>query len=290
MADKEKKSDIPSAYPEMTYELKTGPITSDTIAAIMNQRFGYLKLARQNGKTTLIHNWIEQNLKENNDMFWNKKNPYLAALAEAKLGDQQVIVTPEFKPEPEEWIWVEGYKGTQADMTCNGYQYIMNQQHNMAEGAEIEECRSGFHLCKYLVHVFNYYKIGNGHRFFKVKALVRKEDYDAYGARTSLWGIGGKDKLVAKSIIFEREMTVDEIFDGFEGMEDWSQEDKLLALEQSITFVEHRNMTNELVKLGYSEVFAAYCASHNKYDKAYALGTQEGLSMDMKIFAIMVED
>lgn len=202
--------------------------------------------------------------------------------------------TNEGGKEPEEWIWVDGYKGTRKDMTCNGYQYIMNQQHNMEEGAEIKACRSGFHLCKALCDVYHYYEIGHGNRFFKVKALVRKTDYERCRAprSSSLWALGD-NKLAAKSIIFERELTVDEIFNVFSSdiSEDWSTDDKLMALEHDIDYVRKYKKNQELIILGYSELMAKYIAKDSdKHERAVALASQPGLSMDVKILAIFCGD
>lgn len=72
--------------------------------------------------------------------------------------------------EPEEWIWVDGYKATKADMTCYDYQYELGKQHDMPEDEDIIECRSGFHLCLRLEDVFSYYKIGKDNRFFQGKS------------------------------------------------------------------------------------------------------------------------
>lgn len=85
------------------------------------------------------------------------------------------------KTESEEWIWVDGYKGTKSDMTCNGYQYELGKRYVMPPDEDIVECASGFHLCLILNDVFDYYSIHNNNRFFKVKALVRKSDYEEYG-------------------------------------------------------------------------------------------------------------
>ena len=86
---------------------------------------------------------------------------------------------PTSEPE-EEWIWVEGYKGTDKDMKCRDFQYGLGVQYDMPEDQEIQECESGFHLCLYLSDVFHYYEVGCGNRFFKVKALVRKVDKESY--------------------------------------------------------------------------------------------------------------
>lgn len=117
----------------------------------------------------------------------------------------------------EEWIWVEGYKGTDKNMKCRDFQYELGKQFDMPEDEEIEACNSGFHLCRDLADVYSYYDIGNGNRFFKVKALVRKEDYDRMERESSIYMFSlysrHDSKLAAKSIEFISELTPDEIFE-----------------------------------------------------------------------------
>lgn len=197
----------------------------------------------------------------------------------------------------EEWIWVDGYKGTNSDMTATGnFQYTLNELYAMDEDAEIIECKSGFHFCKDLKDVFEYYEIGNGRRFFKVRALVRKKAYEKYGTKEDRWTFCGVplgnrvNKLVAKKIILERELTADEIF--FEDKyADWTEDEKKLALKEGCeTVIKNRNVV-KLVEVGYSEWFAKYVSESNSMTrKAFAVASQPGLSMDMKVFAIMYND
>lgn len=207
----------------------------------------------------------------------------------------------------EEWIWVEGYKGTDANMCCRGYQYELGKQFDMPEGDKVELCEGGFHLCPSLKDVFEYYRIGDGHRFFKVKALVRKEEFeDATGtpaARSSssdymTWlhaMMFRGNKLTSKSIEFVSECTMDEIFSAYKKgkFNSWSKKDKKLALEKGIRHVENMRIEKEnkkkvkaLVDLGYSEVFSGYVIKKGHFDVAYAVGSQQGLSMDMKVLMI----
>lgn len=203
------------------------------------------------------------------------------------------------KTENEEWIWVEGYKGTDKNMVCRDYQYELGKQFDMTEGADIKECSSGFHLCKDLKDVFNYVSIGDRNRFFKVHALVRKADYDRYGTvksprdtRAFYYGsIPTYDKLVAKSIVFISELTPDEVFAPMgDTCKDWSTEDKILAMKVGCAPVAGNIKTRKLIALGYSEPFARYIVNETLYDVAYAVGTQEDLSMDMKVAFIMRGD
>ena len=81
----------------------------------------------------------------------------------------------------EEWIWIDGFKGTDSEMKCRDYQFKIGETFTVSDEKEVKLCEYGFHLCAALNDVFKYYPIGNNNRFFKVKALVRKEDYDNLG-------------------------------------------------------------------------------------------------------------
>ena len=202
----------------------------------------------------------------------------------------------------EKWIWVDGYKGTNKDMTCNGYQYELGKRFDMPEDKEIVECSSGFHLCLNLSHVFGYYRIGNDNRFFKVRALVREDDVAKYIDRDAKPSFDGtfryipysrtrreKDKLVAKSIEFISECTVDEIFSAFDSEEikDWTDDDKTAALSLGVNTVAKLVEVRVLETLGYSKPFATLIVNENMYTLAYAAGSQTDLSMDMKVWLIM---
>lgn len=193
--------------------------------------------------------------------------------------------------EEEKWIWVEGYKGVYANLTArNNFQYEIGREYSMDEDAEIETCRSGFHLCLYLEDVFRHYRIGDGNRFFKVKALVREKDCVNYGRPAEPFYSSRNDKLAAKSIILERELTLDEIFYD-DKYADWTEDEKKLALAESPRAVRWNRNIAKLVGAGYSEKFAQYIAEDNeRLKRALLMESQPGLSMDMKVFAIMYEN
>lgn len=200
------------------------------------------------------------------------------------------------KHEEEEWVWVDGYKGTDSGMTAYAnFQYKLNEMYSMDEDVKIEACESGFHFCRDLKDVFEYYGIKKSNRFFKARALVRKKDYEKYG--TVVWTTGlfvthkeRINKLVAKKIILERELTLDEIF--FEDKyADWTEDEKKLAVAEGCRAVYCSRKARELVEVGYSEMFAKYVSeSDSMTKKALAVASQPGLSMDMKVFAIMYND
>lgn len=198
------------------------------------------------------------------------------------------------KPEPEEWVWVEGYKGTDKDMCCNRYQYHLGCTHSMDE-KEVRTCYSGFHLCPKLSDVFGYYKIENNNRFFKVTALVRKSEAIDAGLingeteRSRLNRYFSSNKLAAKVIIFTKEMTIDEIFEAA-GKEGYNDDEKKLIMEIGIREFENRKRVQTLIDLGYSELFSKYLVSEGKFYAAEAVGSQPGLSMEMKCLAIFTGD
>ena len=73
---------------------------------------------------------------------------------------------------------VKGYKGMRSDMTCRGMQYEIGKTYH-AEG-EAKLCRNGFHFCRELTDVFDFYGRENGNRFFEVEA----EEVDNDGAKS----------------------------------------------------------------------------------------------------------
>ena len=190
----------------------------------------------------------------------------------------------------EEWIWIDGFKGTDSDMKCRDYQFRIGETFTVSDEKDVKLCEHGFHLCATLKDVFDYYPIGDNNRFFKVKALVRKEDYDSLYCNYSLAMIVQhpvipKDKIAAKSIIFIEELSVDEILKN-RVPKDWTDEQKSLAIRIGIKGAKEIIYVEKLVSVGYSETFARYCFKNDFTDIALSVGSQEGLSMDMKVWAI----
>lgn len=201
---------------------------------------------------------------------------------------------PEDTLPEEEWIWVTGYKGTYQDMKCkNNYQFEVGKKFDMPEDAVISTCHSGFHFCPKLKDVFDYYAVGDGHRFFEVSALVRAKEYADHIVKHDIYTHYlipslRNNKLAAKSIIFTRELTIDEILTA-EGVDfsDWTEEEKTMAIENCVDAVKHTRQAKQLVELGYSEAFAKWIVNRGDFDDAYAVGQQKDLSMDMKVAAIL---
>lgn len=207
---------------------------------------------------------------------------------------KETEVEPQVEKE-EELVWVEGYKGMDKDMRCHGgFQYELGKRYDMPDDAVIEECCSGYHLCLKLTDVYRYVSIGENNRFFQVKALVRKSDLERYRSdaksyyRYSTFSAfpGYIDKLAAKSIEIVRELTADEIFEPY-GCAKWDEKYKQLALSVGVDTATSTIYVDELVGYGYSSPFARWLVSHNKYGIAKAVGSQQDLSMDVKVFMIM---
>ena len=191
----------------------------------------------------------------------------------------------------DEWIWVDGYKGTDRDMRCKNYQFTMLDAHYMADNVEIELCESGFHFCQKLRDVFRYYNIGGGNRFFRVRALVRKSDVDAALKRSkdpfvAMCLFDNGDKLVSKAIKFLCELTPGEILTAYydkDGIVSKMSDDiKKIAIEKGVREAEKIVRISELTELGFCETFAALILKENKETLAIAVGSQKDLSMDQK--------
>lgn len=203
----------------------------------------------------------------------------------------------------EEWVWVKGFKGTEKDMSCKGYQYELGKQFDLDEDLEPSVCHNGFHFCKSLENVFRHYKIGDGHRFFEVKALVRKSDLDSkkkdYAKYANVaWSpyhtsSHYDDKYAAKSIRFIRELTADEVFESVTDKEvlEWTDEQKKRAMETSIRAVKDRIREETLISAGYSPVFAKYIAGDSgRYETAMVMASMTDVSMDVKVMMIFMDN
>lgn len=171
-------------------------------------------------------------------------------------------------------------------MKCRDFQYEIGKEYSLLIDEEPIICEKGFHLCLKLNDVFRYYDICNNNRFFKVKALVEKKEVEKQTTASNplFWGgaVWQSDKLVAKSIIFIEEVSIDEIFK--EARADYLPiEYKQKALEIGITKTNKCYHKALLESCGYNEELAEYLLEAGKYPIAYALGKQKELTMYEKI-------
>lgn len=126
------------------------------------------------------------------------------------------------KPKEKEWIWVEGYKAVNPDMSAKWGKmtYEVGKLYEM-EG-DVALCKYGYHFCLKPKFIHGYYQFG---RLFKVRAEVEKEEYEKmkengfYTYKYKDWnpyGVGGYsdrvvDKMVARKIELVEEITDYEI-------------------------------------------------------------------------------
>jgi hypothetical protein len=89
---------------------------------------------------------------------------------------------------------MKGFKGTNFDMTCRGFQYEVGQTYIEEDGIKL--CGKGFHFCERLEDVFLYYPRDES-RYFEVEAGGRIEK--------------GHDKCVSSQLTIVRELTEVEI-------------------------------------------------------------------------------
>jgi hypothetical protein len=113
------------------------------------------------------------------------------------VGKQYKVDDRYFEAVPMDWIWVDAYKGTDANMVCKGHQYRMNVEDTY--GDKVSLGSKGYHVCTDLQHCFKTYDYNFSNRFFKVKALVNAKDYQYRNPNNTT--------LVAKAIKFVEEIT-----------------------------------------------------------------------------------
>ena len=116
----------------------------------------------------------------------------------SKVGKKYKVDDRYFEAVEQEWIWIDAYKGTDANMTCkNGKQYRMNVEDTY--GDKVVLGKKGYHVCTDLKHVFKDYDYDFSNRFFRVRALVKATDYQHRNPNNTV--------LVAKAIKFVEEIT-----------------------------------------------------------------------------------
>ena len=216
---------------------------------------------------------------------FGKKNGVICAPIIPTIPKDSEKMTFTHTKDTEEWIWVDGYKGTDKDMKCRDYQFELGKQFDISDDQKVELCKHGFHFCKELKDVYDYYALCGNHRFFKVRALVRKEDYDSYGNHVFDMVRGRvevNDKLVAKSIVFERELTTDEIV-AVTKFKDEDAEFKEAVRVEGIRWGYHEREIRKLVAVRYCREMAELVTDRGINCLAIALAKQEGISWDTRI-------
>lgn len=117
----------------------------------------------------------------------------------AKVGKRYSVNSRFFEAVNQEYIWVDAFKGTDANMVCKGKQYRMGVE-DTYNGTVVLGSK-GYHVCTDLKHCFKTYDYDFRNRFFKVKALVKATDYQHRNPNNTT--------LVAKAIKFVTEITND---------------------------------------------------------------------------------
>ena len=132
--------------------------------------------------------------KENGN---NIKIEILEHLNPNAIGKKYSVDDRFFEAIEQEWIWVDAYKGTDANMRCKGKQYTMFVED--AYDGKVALGSKGYHVCTKLEHCFKTYDYDFSNRFFKVQALVNAKDYEYRNPNNTT--------LVAKAIKFTEEIT-----------------------------------------------------------------------------------
>lgn len=115
----------------------------------------------------------------------------------AAIGKKYKVDDRYFELVPQDYIWIEAYKGTDANMVCKGKQYVMNVEDIYDDKTVLGS--KGYHVCTDLKHCFKTYDYDFHNRFFKVRALVNANEYQYRNPNNTT--------LVAKAIQFVEEVT-----------------------------------------------------------------------------------
>ena len=138
------------------------------------------------------------------------------------------------------------YKGFDENFCCRDFQYEVGKEYHIT--GDLEICKNGFHACKDLTNIFNYYPMENS-RFAIVK----------------LWGdvLYGDDKMCASDIEIVEELSLKDIVKRY--------------ASSKVDFLEHKNCTrfelnkseNELCNKGCGN----YIISTHDYKRIISIGS-----------------
>ena len=198
-----------------------------------------------------------------------------------------------------EWIWVEGYKGTDKDMKCyNNFQFTLGEEYT--KDGEIIMCKNGFHFSPTLKQTFQFYTPygeHNNNRFFKVKALINKNQMVAINIASFFSSTPNyklvpmkltDDKLVAKSIVFLEEISTKEIFNEYfygrrdEESDEYKENWRKHGLEYADRYKYKKIIDNSSV---YSQEFKKYINTLSNIDtlKKIAILTVENINHETRM-------
>lgn len=123
---------------------------------------------------------------------------------------------------------MKGYKATNNDMTCRGYQFELDKTFTLDGPLKI--CNNGFHFCQNVQDVFEFYD----------SYTLRIFEVEAFGDI-----ITKQQKSCALSIKFVRELTTQEIIDAIANSSYHSEKYlKRLAVNMQL----YRDLTNNVVR------------------------------------------
>ena len=219
---------------------------------------------------------------------------------------KNITITPIAKtetitPEPE-YEWIEGYKGTDSNMCCRGYQFELGKTY--VYDGEIKLCESGFHFCRDLNDVLRYYSIGEGNRYFKVRAKIKKEPLSMI---KTILTFDSDTKEVAKEIEFLEEVNISKVLwkcivgltAGYDNIHNLVKKEYFANEDHWVEYINNKGgspqkavkdiVSQELFK-GYSEAITAYLLSHNNYkilDTALTFVNDNTISNEMKLVLIL---
>lgn len=225
------------------------------------------------------------------------------------------------KPVEEEYIWVDGYKALYPSMKASygDITYEIGKEFALPDGEDPQVCNRGFHFC--LNHIYLKQYVSHG-RVFKVRAEVKKSDYDKFGEdgtytyekkyHSEYYFPGYRpnysqitvDKIAARKIILTEEITdFDFIKESFnmpiyvKTQEDYEDFLDYVNSGFSISHWYLKKFCEEMETYGYAEPFCSIIfrqlGDHNykcKHISDFAAGLDlMNLSMDMKVYLVLEE-
>jgi hypothetical protein len=177
-----------------------------------------------------------------------------------------------------------------------GFKYELDKTY-FINGDEIKLCTKGFHFCLTQKDVYNYHPPDFNTRYFKVKGLVKRTDYEVYGhEQYNGFFLTSVDKIVAKQITLIEEIPMSKM-DGaqalFEERYPFIKEMDPIPETKEEYEARVREICNQKLCKSYSETFIFLMLgsdyNYKIYIKMKALA-DEGISPDMRAYLLLMTE
>lgn len=139
---------------------------------------------------------------------------------------------------------IEGYKITNSDYTCQGFQYELNHTYSMEEDPIL--CKKGFHFCKELIDCFDYYR-PTAHSDMIYNITYDLDVFKFFRVKSNGTTYTLRDKYCTNNITILDECSTEEILKAFKEWYKWTDKNHLRLKLRDELYEYHNGIFNKVI-------------------------------------------